>query len=188
MKIELPKRIKDKSFFSESWQITWNQVCHGKNFRNNTETRLTLLVFWPLFLVVFLFIAAQLFSYTPPVHPLVVILLEEEQSPFLIGYSVILGVVIGPVLEEIFFRGFCYPIFKSKWGKWPGMILTSLFFALIHDNQFALLPIFALGMALVYVYEKRRSLVAPIVLHLTHNGFLMLYFFITKQMFAPRGM
>jgi len=45
-----------RKFLSETWQITWSQLCYGKDFRNNTETRLTLLVFWPLFLGTFLFV------------------------------------------------------------------------------------------------------------------------------------
>lgn len=57
MKIKFPQRNKNKSFFSETWQITWSQLCYGKDFRNNTETRLTILVFWPLFLIIFLLVA-----------------------------------------------------------------------------------------------------------------------------------
>ena len=38
----------------EAWRITWSQLCRGKEYRINTESRLTILVFWPLFLIVFL--------------------------------------------------------------------------------------------------------------------------------------
>jgi membrane protease YdiL (CAAX protease family) len=110
------------------------------------------------------------------------VLLEEEQrSPWIVVYSVLLATFIAPILEEIFFRGFCYPIFKKKWGKNAGMIITSSFFAIIHNNTFAFWPIFVLGMALAYMYEKRRSLIAPMTLHLIHNTIFIGYFFLAKQ-------
>ena len=140
---------------------------------------------FPVFMgvLVFLVYIAHLFAYEPPPHPLVNILLEEEKgSTGLIVYSVLLATIIAPFLEEVFFRGFCYPILKKKWGAGAAMLLTSLFFATIHANTFAFWPIFVLGMALAYLYEKRRSLTAPVVLHLVHNSIFILYFFLAKNL------
>jgi len=144
----------------------------------------------PIFFLVLLVLIflANLFNYEPAPHPLVGIFLEEEKSnPVLVMYSVILASVIGPFIEEIFFRGFCYPILKHKWGiKWA-MLLSSLFFALIHQNQFAFLPIFILGLSLAWLYEKRSNLVAPIALHLIHNSFFLAYFFAAKKVILDAG-
>lgn len=133
--------------------------------------------FMALFLLVVL---AQLFHYEPPPHPLVEVFLEEERSPWLIGYSLFLACVLGPVLEEIFFRGFCYPAFKKKWGvKWA-LVLSAGFFSLIHQNAFAFLPVFILGFALGYLYEKRGTLIPSIILHVIHNSIFISYFFLAK--------
>ncbi|HRY85899.1 MAG TPA: CPBP family intramembrane metalloprotease [Candidatus Omnitrophota bacterium] len=141
----------------------------------------------PLFAVtvVILLLFATLIRYEPPPHPLVNVFLEEEKRAplFMIG-SVVLGAVIGPVFEEIFFRGFCYPILRNKWGKFWGMTLSAAFFAGIHHSGFVFWPVFILGIALAYLYDKRNSLIAPIVLHITHNTLFIAYFFLIKQIIS----
>jgi len=139
---------------------------------------------FPVFMVVLfiLVLAAHFFAFEPPPHPLVGIFIEEEaRAPWIFIFSVCLAVLLGPILEEIFFRGYCYPILKAKWGKGTAMAGSSVFFALIHHNVFAFLPIWFLGMALAYLYEKRKCLIAPIVLHVCHNATFIVYFFLTRQ-------
>ncbi len=131
---------------------------------------------------------AQLFHYEPPPHPLVHVFLEEDgKKQALITFSIVLAALIGPVFEEIFFRGFCYSILKKKFGVPLAMVLTASFFAFIHENTFAFWPIFVLGLILAYTYEKRGTLVAPIVLHMTHNSIFLLYFFTAKEMVLLAG-
>ena len=101
--------------------------------------------------------------------------------PLLIYYSLFLAALFGPIFEEIFFRGFCYPILKRRIGVPLSMVTTAAFFALIHENSFAFLTIFVLGLGLVYLYEKRGSLVAPLTMHITHNVVFLSYFFFTKE-------
>ncbi|MCM8775573.1 MAG: CPBP family intramembrane metalloprotease [Candidatus Omnitrophica bacterium] len=138
----------------------------------------------PVFLSILIFLAyvAGLFSYEPPPHPLVTVFLEEERrAPFLIFYSIFLAGILAPVFEEIFFRGFCYTLFKKQWGMMWGMVLSSALFAFIHQNTFAFWPIFILGMGMAYLYEKRRTLLPAIVLHVSHNLIFIGYFFFAKQ-------
>ncbi len=144
----------------------------------------------PVFFVVLilLVVLAKLAGYEPPAHPLVEIFIEEEvRAPWVIIYSVILGSVLGPVIEEIFFRGFAYSLLKAKWGRSWAMITTSLFFAFIHQNEFAFLPIFVLGMGLAWLYELRGNLVAPIFMHVAHNCLFMGYFFAAKNVIMQTG-
>jgi len=141
----------------------------------------------PFFFLVLLGVAlaAYLLSYQPPPHPLVEIFLEEEEGARgLIAYSIFLACVAGPVFEEIFFRGFCYPAFKQRWGRGWALFLSSAFFASSHQNIFAFLPIFVLGLGLGYLYEKRGTLVPSIVLHIVHNTIFISYFFLAKEVLA----
>ena len=142
----------------------------------------------PLFIValVSLLVVVQLFSIEPPPHPLVEVFLEEEKSPLVTIYSIFLACLVGPFLEEIFFRGFCYPALKNRWGKGWALVLTSAFFAAIHQNLFALIPVFILGLALGYLYEKRGTLTPSITLHIIHNSVFILYFFLAKH-FLSQG-
>ncbi|MDP3919691.1 MAG: CPBP family intramembrane metalloprotease [Candidatus Omnitrophota bacterium] len=142
---------------------------------------------YPLFVVVlvFLIIVSNFLAFEPPPHPLVSVFLEEgERSSRIIIYSILVGTLVGPVFEEMFFRGFCYPIFKKRWGSGVSMVVTSMFFASIHQNIFAFWPIFVLGVGLNYLYEKRKCLIGPIVLHVVHNTVFISYFFLAKRMVA----
>ena len=172
------------------WRDLGFRIPDGKFFREirvGWSAYLTILPVFSIFLFSLVMIA-HFFSYEPPPHPLVSIFLEEEnRSPWIVGYSIFLATVFGPIFEEIFFRGFCYPIFKQKWGPWFAMILSAAFFALIHDNTFAFWPIFILGMGLAYLYEKRGSLIAPVVLHVTHNIIFIGYFFLAKTVVRGGG-
>ena len=143
----------------------------------------------PLFMIVLFILLgiASLFSYEPPPHPLVEVFVEEDKrNPFLIGYSLFLACLLGPIVEEIFFRGFCYPAFKKVWGAKFAMLASAGLFAWIHQSTFAFWPIFILGMILVYLYEKRGSLIPSITLHIMHNSIFITYFFTMKRVFLDK--
>jgi membrane protease YdiL (CAAX protease family) len=84
-----------------------------------------------------------------------------------------LGVMLlFPVLEEIWFRGLLYtPMRRELGGRWPAIIILSLLFAFAHSNA---VPVnqFIGGMIFAWAYEKRRTLVAPILLHILGNSAL----------------
>lgn len=64
---------------------------------------------------------------------------------------------IGPLLEEVVFRGFMFTWLRQKLGIAAGLILQALIFALIHQHAAAVLPLFSLALllGLVYVYTRR---------------------------------
>ncbi len=172
------------------WKDLGLRIPEGKFFREVLIGWAGYLALLPVFFIVLigLLILAHWIGYEPPAHPLVYIFLEEEKrSPLLIGCSLFLAAVVGPIFEEFFFRGFCYPILKRKTGVLGAMLITSALFALIHENSFAFWPIFILGMGLVYLYEKRSSLIGPIVLHMTHNAVFIFYFFFAKRIVMQEG-
>lgn len=143
----------------------------------------------PIFVIVLLTLLgiATLFSYEPPPHPLVEVFLEEDKrNPLLIVYSIFLACVFGPIIEEVFFRGFCYPALRKLWGIRIATIATAGLFAWIHQSTFAFWPIFVLGVILAYLYEKRGSLIPSITLHIIHNSVFIGYFFLMKRIFLDK--
>lgn len=86
----------------------------------------------------------------------------------LITFSVVL---VAPVVEEIFFRGFTYPALRKRFGAKGAILISSVYFSLIHFDFFVFLPIMILGVALAFLYERRQSVVAPIALHFFHNAY-----------------
>ena len=83
-------------------------------------------------------------------------------------------VVVAPVAEELFFRGFMYQALRRWRGVTQGIVLSALIFALAHVSPLIIPPIFALGIILGYLFEKRRSLAATMAAHMSYNliGFI----------------
>lgn len=169
---------KLKDLFGFDWKrIPIKEVFYG------FSTYVTVLPFLIGILLVLVYITG-LFSYEPPAHPLVNIFEEGIQHPFLIGFSVFLACFVAPVIEEIFFRGFLYPAVKKAWGKFWAPVLSAGLFAGVHESLFSFLPIFFLGLVLCYLYEKRRSVLPCISLHIIHNSLFISYFFLIKNLMA----
>lgn len=121
------------------------------------------------------------FKVKVPAQPIVEVFLKEKNVPVLI-YSSIFASIAGPVMEEIFFRGFMYNALKKKTGVLAGIMITSLIFSLLHGHLAGFVPIMALGILLAYLYEKTGTLTAPITVHIVHNMASLFLVFIAKTM------
>jgi membrane protease YdiL (CAAX protease family) len=100
-----------------------------------------------------------------------------EQFPRTAGGGVlffIVAVLLAPFFEELFFRGFLYKGFKNSWGWWPAALVSAALFSLAHLQITVFVPIFALGFALAWVYERTGSLWTSIVMHAVFNGLAVL--------------
>jgi len=101
----------------------------------------------------------------------------SAESPYLLTIAMISTVIAAPILEELVFRGFMQTYLKSKIGFWKALFCTSLIFALFHlspsqgiGNFTLVFSLFTLALYLGFLYEKRKSLIAPIALHMTFNS------------------
>lgn len=81
-----------------------------------------------------------------------------------------MAVVFQPIVEEIFFRGYFYSVFKGWAGATASAIFTCVLFAAVHSNVAALLPLLFLAFFLTLAYEWSGSLLVPIGMHMTFNG------------------
>jgi len=123
----------------------------------------------PLFFsVAVLSYVIKMFSYEPPPQNVVEIFLKPSADQHLVFFTFFVA-ALGPMVEEIFFRGFAYPAFRKKWGPLWGAVIMSAIFAAFHFNAVAFLPIFVLSLFLTYLYETTGTLVAPITAHVAHN-------------------
>lgn len=92
--------------------------------------------------------------------------------------TVAFAVTIGPLMEELFFRGFLYPIIARRLGFFWGIVLTALPFGLIHAVQYgyawgAVLIIFLVGVVLTAVRAATKSVASSFLAHVGYNGILM---------------
>lgn len=126
-----------------------------------------------VFILLFLMWMCNIFDYQPPPQPLMDLFLEEK-SAWTLGFSAFIIVLVGPLAEELFFRGFAYNAIKKKWGARQAMAVTAVVFAAMHGIGFGFLPIMTLGLLLAYSYEQTGSLVPAVAIHILHNSIMVL--------------
>ena len=80
----------------------------------------------------------------------------------------------GPILEELVFRGIVYNQLKSFNKPMTAIILTSLIFGLIHNSIINAVYAFGVSFILIYLYEKYKTIKAPILMHIFLNSTIIL--------------
>lgn len=103
-------------------------------------------------------------------------LFDRPRDAYLLS---IIAVSIGPLMEELFFRGFLYPVLARRMGVFWGIVLTALPFGLIHLPQYgdawaAGLVIFLVGIVCGAVRAATKSVGASFLVHVGYNGMQML--------------
>lgn len=102
-------------------------------------------------------------------------ILPRNLSQLLFALGLI--VIIGPLAEELIFRGLLLDWLKRKINVWAAALILSVIFALLHNNGFKLGAIGAmafgvrmtLGLASSAFAIRYRSLRASFVMHATFN-------------------
>lgn len=87
-------------------------------------------------------------------------------APFL---SIISTTIVGPIIEELFFRGIIYHKLKESFRLFPAILLLSLLFGLFHLNLIQGIYAFLLSIIITYYYEKNDNLLFPILIHCFAN-------------------
>lgn len=85
--------------------------------------------------------------------------------------KLVLGiVVIGPILEEIMYRGIFLEYLARKYGNLKALFVTSFLFGLIHLNCHQGIYAFFMGLLMGWVYLKTRNLLHTLAIHMVQNG------------------
>jgi membrane protease YdiL (CAAX protease family) len=87
------------------------------------------------------------------------------------------AVTLGPLMEELFFRGFLYPVIARRLGAFWGIILTALPFGVMHYSQYrswgAVLIIVLVGIVLTTIRAVTKSVASSFLAHVGYNAALM---------------
>ncbi|MBE5666606.1 CPBP family intramembrane metalloprotease [Staphylococcus sp. SS251] len=97
-------------------------------------------------------------------------LIDEEFEDIPFHLSLISIAIIPPITEEIICRGLILRVlFRNH--LFLGLIVSSIFFALIHasDTLIGYLPYFYSGLIFGYTYLKTKRLEVPILIHFINN-------------------
>jgi membrane protease YdiL (CAAX protease family) len=84
-------------------------------------------------------------------------------------YFLVVGGILSPVAEEMFFRGLVYGYFR-RWGMWVALLLSTAVFVVAHAIfQGIPLPQIVGGILFAVAYEKEKNLMVPITIHVLGN-------------------
>ena len=100
----------------------------------------------------------------------------------------ILSITLAPLMEELFFRGFLYPVLARSIGLPLAVLVTALGFALLHGAQLMfswgpVLVIFLVGLVLTMVRAKQNSVAAGVLIHIAYNGTISVAMFVATDGF-----
>lgn len=133
-----------------------------------------------ILILVIIAIIINITKYVPEMQSVVELLLKEKGVAFL-TYSSLFAAIIGPMIEELFFRGFLYSALKKYIGIFWAMMVAAGLFAALHAHIVGFFPIMVLGLLLAYIYEKTGTLVSSVTVHMIHNLSMVFLVFLVKQ-------
>ena len=108
--------------------------------------------------------------------------LLQPESVFGYILLIIAIAIIAPIGEELLFRGFLQQFLEQHWKDITRAILiTSLFFSIIHMNPYWFIQIYILGIMLGFLSWKTNSIFPPLILHALNNGTALLFSFIDPE-------
>jgi membrane protease YdiL (CAAX protease family) len=96
-----------------------------------------------------------------------------DQNTFAAITAALLIVVVAPICEEIWFRGFFFAGMRSRLPFLPAALISALIFGAVHlsdANLIAGLQLTILGLVLATVYERTDSLWSNIAVHMFNNA------------------
>ena len=108
-----------------------------------------------------------------------ILVLEKLQKPRFEPFMLIGTVIIGPIFEEIFYRGLLYNKLKEISNAFIAVFISSILFAFLHIPGYGFnIKMFSLvldGILLTYCYEKTNNIYVPILVHSINNFFIFLF-------------
>ena len=109
-------------------------------------------------------------------------LLKDRTSIIMIAAF---GVTIGPLVEELLFRGFLQPLLVRSLGVPAGILATSIPFGLLHYQQYGnswrhVVVIMLAGSAFGCMRQATKSTKASTLMHAAYNGLFFVALFAAK--------
>jgi membrane protease YdiL (CAAX protease family) len=110
---------------------------------------------------------------------------KDRQSALLLASF---GILVAPLMEELFFRGFLFPALARWTGPFISIVVTASAFTIVHGAQLGyswapLLLIFIVGVALTVTRAVTRSVATGVIVHMTYNFVLLLQTYIVTHGF-----
>lgn len=98
---------------------------------------------------------------------------DESISSIFISDALIVGVnvvIISPFMEELIFRGIFFNRLRYELPFYAANLMQAVLFGIYHWDIIQGIYAFGIGLILGYLYEKTRTLCAPVLVHMMING------------------
>jgi CAAX protease family protein len=110
------------------------------------------------------------------------------RRPAAVVLIAVFAVTLGPLMEELFFRGFFYPVLARRFGMGTGISVSALGFGLMHAAQYgyswaSVLLIFLVGVVLGVVRARKNSVAAGFLVHAAYNSTIIFMLLIATDGF-----
>jgi membrane protease YdiL (CAAX protease family) len=93
----------------------------------------------------------------------------NDATPVELVFAFVLISLVGPIVEELIFRGYIQTRLVERHGALPGILISSAFFGLFHMDLVQGAFAFLLGLFLGTLTHRARSLYPAIVCHIAVN-------------------
>jgi membrane protease YdiL (CAAX protease family) len=112
----------------------------------------------------------------------------RTEGPLAFALLLFMASVVAPIVEELFFRGFLFGMYRRRQPLWVAYVASSLLFTLLHlmPGQMNLqqmaglsVGIFLLALLLAWLYQRTGSLYPGMLAHAVNNatGLILFYAF-----------
>jgi membrane protease YdiL (CAAX protease family) len=85
-------------------------------------------------------------------------------------FGIVLITILGPVFEEILFRGTITKILLNHYSPAKALLISALIFGVIHINPVQVFGAGLIGLLLAWIYYKTASLLPCLIIHIINNS------------------
>jgi len=96
-----------------------------------------------------------------------------------IALFAIIAIVVAPLAEETFFRGFLFQGVRKRLKFAWAAIISAAVFSVAHLSPSGLVPIFILGLMLAWLFNKTKSIWPCIIVHCAYNSIALIFMIIS---------
>lgn len=124
-----------------------------------------------VFTAIMYFATVVVLDYIVSLMPWLPNIMEDSFDAILTSWPGILSIaVLGPVLEELLFRGAITKALLEKYEPGKAILFSALIFGIFHINPAQVVVGALMGLLLAWLYYKTASLIPCLLVHILHNS------------------
>jgi membrane protease YdiL (CAAX protease family) len=97
------------------------------------------------------------------------LLARAGSAPWTTLATLLVAVIVAPICEEIFFRGYFFQGLRLRLSVWLSVVLSAVIFGIAHGDPGSLVLLIVIGLLLAIIRWRTRSLWPCMALHIFNN-------------------